>query len=84
MGKLRSCCTEKKIRAYFLKRQITKLYSRIDMTALEVVIYRRLLGQKCTVAIFRYEDTLAKAVIQSRAFCKVFYSDACVLEYNVC
>jgi hypothetical protein len=84
MGKLRSCCTEKKIRAYFLKRNTTKLYSRIDMTALEVVIYRRLLGQKCAIAIFRYENTLAKAVIQSRAFCQIFYPDASILEYNVC
>jgi len=82
MGKARSCCAEKKIREYFLKRKTTKLYSRIDMSALEVVIYRRLLGQKCTIAIFRYEDTLAQAVTQSRAFCKVFYPDAYVLEYN--
>lgn len=80
---LRARLNPKKTRDYLLNHKPTQIYIRIDMSAMAVSVEGMFNNSLSLVIMFYTCPTLAQAVIRAREFCRRYYHDVSVLEYNV-
>jgi hypothetical protein len=71
-----------KVREYLFRHRPKQVYIRINMRSLTVMVEGVFGDVPHPIRLFHRAPSLAEAVIYARNFCRRYYSDIPVLEYN--